>query len=115
MSFKDNLRRDALNSFLNTNEFAETIQYTPKGGSPKTIKAVISRKRLAPGGEESGRVLQDQIEILIANDPTYGVSLINKGGDEVLFSEILGGIDVNFVVVDILGEDQGMWHLLVQK
>lgn len=115
MSFKDNLRTDALNSFLNTNEFAETIQYTPKGGTLKTIKAVINRKRINPGTEESGRVLQDQIEILIANDPAYGVSLINKGGDEVLFPEVLGGIDVNFVVIDILGEDQGMWHLLVQK
>ncbi len=115
MSFKDNLRRDALNSFLNTNEFAESIQYTPKGGTPKTIKAVINRKRLTPGGEESGRVLQDQVEILIANDPVYGVSVINKGGDEVLFPEVLGGIDVNFVVIDVLGEDQGMWHLLVQK
>ena len=115
MSFKDNLKRDALNSFLNTNEFAESIQYTPKGGMQKTIKAVINRKLLNPGTEESGRILQDQIEILIANDPTYGISLINKGGDEVLFPEVLGGIDVNFVVVDILGEDQGMWHLLVQK
>ena len=115
MSFKDNLKNDAVNIFLSADEFAEQIQYTPKGGSPKTIKAVINRQRLTPGGEESGRVLQNQIEIFIANDAAYGVDSINKGGDEVLFPEIVGGIDVNFVVVDILGEDQGMWHLLVQK
>ena len=115
MSFKDNLKKDALNCFLTLDEFAEAIEYTPKNGSPKTIKAVINRKRLIPGGEESGRTLQNQIEIFIANDPTYGVASVNKGGDEVLFPEVLGGIDVNFVVVDILGEDQGMWHLLVQK
>ncbi len=115
MSFKDNLKRDALNLFLNTNEFAETIQYTPKGGAPKTIKAVINRRRLNPGGEESGRTLQNQLEILIANDSVYGVSAVNKGGDQVFFPEVLGGADVNFVVVDILGEDQGVWHLLVQK
>lgn len=115
MSFKDNLKNDAVNIFLTPDEFAEQIQYTPKGGSPKTIKAVINRKRLTPGGEESGRILQNQIEIFIANDATYGVDSIKKGGDEVSFPEIVGGIDVNFVVVDILGEDQGMWHLLVQK
>lgn len=115
MSFKDNLKKDALNCFLIADEFAEAIQYTPKSGSPKTIKAVINRKRLTPGGEESGRTLQNQIEIFIANDSTYGIDSINKGGDEVFFPEVLGGADVNFVVVDILGEDQGMWHLLVQK
>ena len=115
MSFKDNLKKDAVNIFLTTDEFAEAVQYTPKGQSPKTIKAVINRKRLTPGGEESGRTLQNQIEIFIANDATYGVDAIIKGGDEVLFPEVIGGIDVNFVVVDILGEDQGMWHLLVQK
>ena len=115
MSFKDNLNKDALNCFLSPDEFAEAIQYTPKNGIPKTIKAVINRKRLIPGGEESGRTLQNQIEIFIANHETDGVSSINKGGDEVLFPEVLGGIDVNFVVVDILGEDEGMWHLLVQK
>ena len=115
MSFKDNLKRDALNCFLTADEFAEAIQYTPKGVTQKTIKAIINRKRIIPGGEESGRILQNQIEIFIANDPTYGIESVNKGGDEVLFPEVLGGIDVNFVVVDILGEDRGMWHLLVQK
>lgn len=115
MSFKDNLKNDALNCFLSGDEFAEAVVYTPKGGSPRTIKAVINRKRLTPGGEESGRILQNQIEIFIVNDGSYGVSSVNKGGDEVLFPEVLGGNDVNFVVVDILGEDQGMWHLLVQK
>jgi len=115
MSFKDNLKKDALNCFLTADEFAEEIQYTPKGGTSKTIKAIVNRKRLMPGGEESGRNLQNQIEIYIANDSANGIEFINKGGDEVLFPAVLGGIDVNFVVVDILGEDHGMWQLLVQK
>lgn len=115
MTLKDQLKVDALNCFLNTNEFAEDIKYTPKGGVQKTIKAVVNRKRLTPGGEESGRILQDQLEIYIANDSVYGASSINKGGDEVLFPEVLGSIDVNFIVVDILGEDNGIWHLLVQR
>ena len=85
MSFKDNLKRDALNCFLTPDEFAEMIQYTPKNGSPKTIKAVINRKRLSPGGEESGRVLQNQIEIYIANESTYGVDSVIKAGMKFYF------------------------------
>ena len=115
MSFKDNLKRDALNSFLNTNEFAEAISYTPKGGTQKTIKAIVNRKRLNPASEDTGRILQNTIEIFIANDSVNGVTAINKGGDKVTLPEVIGGADVNYVVVDILGEDDGIWHLLLQK
>ena len=115
MSFKDNLKRDALNSFLNVDEFAEAISYTPKGGTQKTIKAIVNRKRLNPASEDTGRILQNTIEIFITNDLTYGLASINKGGDKVTLPEVIGGSDVNYVVVDILGEDDGIWHLLLQK
>ena len=84
MSFKDNLKRDALNSFLNVDEFAEAISYTPKGGTQKTIKAIVNRKRLNPASEDTGRILQNTIEIFITNDLTYGLASINKGGDPIL-------------------------------
>ncbi len=115
MSFKDNLKRDALNSFLNTDEFAEDITYTPKGSSQRTIKAIVNRKRLNPASEDTGRILQNTIEIFIANDQTYGLTAINKGGDKAILPEVIGGVDANYVVIDILGEDDGMWHLLLQK
>ncbi len=115
MSFKDSLSQDAGKVFLNSAEFAEDITYTPKAGAPLAIKAVINRRRLDPAYEDTGRTLLNQAEISIANDASLGVTSINKGGDTVLFPETLGGAAVSWVVVDILKQDEGMWHLLVQK
>jgi hypothetical protein len=115
MSFKDQLKQDMANSFLNSYEFAEDITYTPKNGTPKSIKAVINRKRLNPAAEDIGRVLTNQGEIFLANHSTGGVVAVNKGGDVVSFPDSVGGSPVDWAVIDVLGQDEGMWHLLVQK
>jgi hypothetical protein len=115
MSFKDELNNDAVNVFLNSNEGAEEISYTPYGGSPKIIKAIVNRQRLSPAGEDTGRALLNQVEIMIANKVDGGVMSINKGGDTVSLPERVGGIAIDWNVADILGQDEGMWHLLLQK
>ena len=112
MSFKDQMTQDSVKAFLNTYEFAETITYTPKNGTAKAIKAVINRKRINPAGEDVGRVLVNQSEVFIANDDVNGVSSINKGGDIVSFVESAGGAVIDRAVIDVLGQDEGMWHLL---
>lgn len=117
MTFKDQLPIDAVNSFLNGDEFAEDIGYTPYGSSKRVIKAIVERRRLTLAGEDFGRVLADTVEILIARHDTLGVTVINKGmnADEVILPEVLGGADVTFFVADILAQDEGLWHLLLQK
>jgi hypothetical protein len=115
MSFKTQLNDDVVNCFLNTDEFGEPISYTPKGGTAKSIKAQVFRQGIAPASEDTGRVLQSQVEIIIANDATYGVTSINKGGDTVSLPERIGGSNVTFSVADILKQDDGLWHLLLQK
>ena len=115
MSLKSQLAQDMVNSFLNSYEFAEDITYTPKNSTAKSIKAVINRKRINPAAEDVGRVLVNQGEIFIAKDDTAGVSSINRGGDIVSFAENVGGVVTDWAVIDILGQDEGMWHLLVQK
>jgi hypothetical protein len=115
MAFKENLAQDAVKTFLNSDEFAEKITYTPKGGSVKVIKALVNRKRIDPASEDAGRVLLNQCEIFIANDETAGVASINKGGDLVSLAEVLDQATVDWVVADILGQDEGAWHLLLQK
>ncbi len=114
MSFKDQLAVDAVLTFLNSDEFSEEIVYQPKNGSPRTIKAIVDRQRISPDGE-TDRTLQNQIEIRIANHATYGVDAINRGGDTVILPERVGGVETTYAVVDILGEDEGMWNLLLQK
>lgn len=115
MAFKDNLAQDAAETFLNSDEFAEEIIYTPKGGSAKVIKALVNRKRIDPAYEDAGRILINQSEIFIANDETSGAASINKGGDIVSLAEVVGGGAIDWVVADILGQDEGVWHLLLQK
>jgi hypothetical protein len=115
MTLKNQLAQDAGKVFLNNSEFAEDITYTPKAGAPRSIKAVINRKRLDPAYEDTGRTLINQAEIFVANDAVTGVTSINKGGDTAAFAETLGGAVISWVVADILNQDEGIWHLLVQK
>lgn len=117
MSLKDQIKNDAVNCFLNGNEFAEDILYAPAGGQARVIKAIVERKRLSPVSEDSSRALVDSIEIMISRDQVYGIAEITKGmdADEVVLSEAIGGSGVNYFVADILGQDEGMWHLLLQK
>jgi hypothetical protein len=115
MSFKEQLNNDAVLTFLQTGEFAEPILYTPKGGTAKQIPAIVERKRIIPSGEDSGRTLINQVEIMIANDAENGVISINKGADTVSLPERVGDASISWVVEDILGQDEGCWHLLLQK
>lgn len=114
-SFKEQLVADAVNTFLNSDEFAETIAYTPKDGEERLIRAIVDRQIISPAGEDTGRLLQNQVKITIANSETYGVISVNKGEDKVSLPERIGGPDVDFIVIDILSQDEGMWSLLLQK
>ncbi len=115
MTFRDQLKSDGLNTFLNTGEFAESIKYTPYGGAQKTISAIVDRQRNDTAPETAGRDMIHQMEIWMSNDPTHGISTINRGGDKVILPGVMGGADQTYVVVDILGSDDGMWHLLIER
>ena len=112
MSFKDQLPQDAVNTFLNADEFAEEITYTPSGGAPKVIKAVIVREGLEPSSENVSRSLRNQAEIYIANDDTGGVTQVDKKDDRLMLNDI-DGTPREARVNEILSRDEGMWHLIV--
>jgi hypothetical protein len=116
-TFKSIMASDAGSAVLNGNEFAEDVVYTPAGGQSKTIKAIVERRRILPASEDSNRVLVGTLEITIARDAVLGILNISKGQnpDQVLVSQVIGGSGVNFFVADILSQDEGMWHLLLQK
>ena len=115
MTLKSKLPEDAKAAFLNGDEFAESITYTPNGGSPKVIKALVVRERLQADGPDQGRVLNRQAEIYIANHATDGVTSVDKGNDTVLFPVFIEGSAVSWRVVEVLGKDEGMWHLAVMR
>jgi len=115
MSFKTQMAADAVNAFLNGNEFAEEITYIPHGGVSRDIQAVVTRRRVQPAAETSSRSLVDQMEIQIANHASSGVTSIKKGFDKVIIADPGGVTDITYVVADILAQDEGMWHLLLRK
>lgn len=115
MALKEGLSQDIINCFLNTDEFAENITYTPKGGSSKEIKAIVNRRRIEPAAEDSSRTLYKEVEIIVANHPVHGISSVNKGQDEVMLPEVIGGPAISWAVVDIVNQDDGAWQLLLQK
>lgn len=115
MTLKSQLPGDAKAAFLNSDEFSELVTYTPNGGSPKIIKAVVVRERLQADGPDQGRVLNRQAEIYIANHATDGVTSVDKGNDTVSFPVFVEGSAVPWKVVEVLGKDEGMWHLAVMR
>lgn len=115
MTFKTKLDDDVKNKFLNTDEFAESVTYTPYGGVAKSIKAIVTRNRLNPDSQNQGHILTNQVEIQIANDSTYGVTAINKGQDKVSLPALIGGSNSDWLIIDIVEHDSAMWKLLARK
>ena len=74
MTFKEQLTTD-LSVFFNTDEFAETITYTPSGGSPVSIPAIINRD--APLQEpyirgENTAISEIMVKTSDVSNPQYG-------------------------------------------
>lgn len=112
MSFKAQISKDSKNIFLNSDEFAEEITYTPLVGSAKTIKAIVVQQGLEPGSENISRSLRNRAEVYIANDAIEGVTLIDKRDDKITLNDI-EGTSREARINEILHKDEGIWHLLV--
>ncbi len=113
MTFKSQIKEDALNYFLNTNEFAEEITYIPAGGISRIIKALVNRGQIAPGRQDEQRTLQNQAELFVLNDETQGISQINKKDDRITFTDLEGDTK-ECRIVEVLDKDEALWHLLVE-
>ena len=72
-------------------EFAEDILYTPLGGTPRTVRAVIDRNPPATVGSQDS--FSRRFTITVANSPADGIvpDESDDGGDLVEFSDDLGG------------------------
>ena len=115
MSFKDQIKNDALNVFLNANQFAENITYT-KDAVGKQIQAVVVRKPLQPASEDNARIGVNDFEIYISANPSYGIDVIRRGKDKVTLALYEGSSQMcDCLVVEVLESDSGLWHLVVRK
>ena len=112
MSFKTRAIADAKTTFLNLNEVAEVITYTPIAtGVAKSIKAIVEDNPEMSGLWDDGTGSKATLNIHITNDATFGVaspvrrdSILRAGttyfvnsitGPEVDGMIVLGVIEVN--------------------
>ena len=90
MGFKDDLTAD-LSIFFNTDEFAETIAYTPVNGTLKNIPAIVDLLEDL-GDDTLGKA--KLIEVIIKKDdietPVYRDSIV-IGGNEYYVSTVSEG------------------------
>lgn len=94
-------------------EFGETITYTPRGGSPRTITAIVNRNpaRLLAS-------MQDVVSALVtirvlddASNATYGgiaSSAVNLGGDSVTLAVRAGETPSVLALNEFLSDDGGV-------
>lgn len=114
MSFKDNLSSD-MAVFLNSDEFGESITYTPHGGSPISIVALIDRDHPNPGRDDVRTDRQfpvNTVQLTIAKHATLGVASVKERFDRVaLKRKISDAGTTTFTITRIVEQDEGAWLL----
>lgn len=117
MTFKTQMADDAVNVFLNEDDFAESIEWLVAGLEPgrKTISAIVDRGELNSSGFDDADVLSRTAIVSIANRATGGVTSVTPGSDtaEVVMEE--GKAAVSVRVLRILESDAGIWRIEVVK
>lgn len=89
--FSDQLKEDMATVFCNSDEFAETVTYKPRGGGTRAIKAVVDRNPPAYKGP-SGKIVTPVLAIRVPNSATTGISSaeLDTGGDKVSVAKRIG-------------------------
>lgn len=113
MSLRDSIETDA-SIFTNSNEFGESVVYRPRGGTARTISAVVFR--LLPQANDDENRSLTVFEVHVANSGTTGIaaSEINLGGDEIDLADRVGKTPKPRSIVQITEQDEGMLVLQCQ-
>lgn len=116
MTFKSNLEADAIDTFLDATEFAESIDYYPSAnlGDKRTFNAIVVRGEVNTlQNLDAGDALALEATVTIANtsDQTKGIDTVDKGSDllDIVIREDTPAVRCR--VVRILRADAGMYVL----
>ena len=87
----DQIAGDAVASFMDADGFAEAVIYTPKGGTPRTINAIV-RRETPESQMGSAQDVQPRLLVIVANDPVLGIASnqVNYGGDTITLARRIG-------------------------
>lgn len=72
LSFRDMQDADLENVFLNTNEYAESLYYCPKGGTRRTIAGSVEEIGSFPD-EDGGKFSLEYLDIMVRRHATEGI------------------------------------------
>jgi len=90
MAFTDQLTTDLNEIFYNTDEFAESVTYTPRTGSPFSAKIIRQDQDASLNPESPGDRMEIRIRTSQLTTPNIGDRL-TIGGETWQVIEIIGG------------------------
>lgn len=98
-------------ALVNTDEFGETVTFTTRTGTTRSIKAVILRQ--SPVALMGGPAQKPALEAWVRNSATLGISAseINCQGDTITVAERHGGTAVAHLIREVMESDAAMLHL----
>lgn len=109
MTLKTQIESDVSAVFLETDDFAETVTYIPKGGKDRSVKAIVDRS-VRPVQDQFG-IWQDRVaEVLVSKDATDGIAAIPEYGSSLVTSDLADGETYSFEGT-IVDEDAAAWTL----
>ena len=98
--------------FTRVDDFGETITYTPRGGVPVQIPAVVRREGPTREREAFLNIKPGELFVHIRRHATLGRPSIDTGGDTVTVARRPGETPIELMVRRVIGADSGMWRLL---
>lgn len=107
---KDMMAEDALNVFCNVSDFAETVVYYPRSGTPRSIDAVVIRDQITAVAEDGNQTNLATWRVHVANDTTLGISSteLDTGGDMISLSPRDGQQPKRKSILQLLLQDNAM-------
>ena len=98
MALKDQIESDLAATLFNTDEFAQEITYTPRGGSAETINAALGSNIDAYVESEIAEYARKSLEITVPRSASGGIPNPDKD-DTVTIN------DVEFAVIRVVRQD----------
>lgn len=74
MTLREQITTDVSAVFLNTDDFAETVTYTPKSGDARQVSAVVDESERYEEGVRGGKRKVTVLEVLVSRDETTGIA-----------------------------------------
>jgi hypothetical protein len=118
MSLADRIASDAVNVFLNSDHFAETVTYYPHRfhtsavRPSRTIKAVVVRNQVSVFNPDEQ--ILTEFEVRVANDDIIGISSaeLDTGGDKIELAAKIGDTPSKRSIQYMTEHDEGMLVLI---